>query len=272
MKQIDNIITELRRPFTPEAVQFKIQSAKGAKALIVCYIDARQVAERLNHVCPEQWSSEFTPREAGSLVGVECAITINPGSGGAPLTRTDVGVMEGGIGGLKAVYSDAFKRAGVPWGIGASLYYTPKFYGDKSKLREFKEKFYMSDEVEAKARKEYGDWLKREGIERFGEPLDMGDTVEAQGDVEVAEDEPPAGKAPAAKPAKVTMPKAGKNAADNVIRNAYRGFIRKAESEAAAKREFGLWLNANDIPSELDKLSEEQQNLVLSFLTEGEPG
>ena len=183
---VEQTIKELRRPFTPEAVQFKIQSAKGKNALLVCFIDARQTAERLNLVCPGQWSDQYSEVSlpGGGLQGIECAITMRIASS-AVLTRTDVGIMEGGVGGLKAVYSDAFKRAGVKWGIGASLYYTPRFFCPKDKLREYNQKFYISDEATNVCRNAYAKWLELSGIERFGQPLDMGDTPEDQGDTEV---------------------------------------------------------------------------------------
>jgi hypothetical protein len=45
-------LRELRRPFPPEAIKFKGQSASANrnKALAVPYIDARLVIARLNHV------------------------------------------------------------------------------------------------------------------------------------------------------------------------------------------------------------------------------
>lgn len=178
-----SIIKELRRPFTPEAVQFKIQTSKGNRALLVCFIDARQTGERLNLICPEAWSDAYREVSVGALDGVECSISIR--ASGNSLTRTDIGIQEGGMGGLKAVYSDAFKRAGVKWGIGVPLYYTPRFYADKSALREYNGNFYLSKQVEDKCRNDYAAWLKKEGIQRFGEPLDLGETSDEQGDTDL---------------------------------------------------------------------------------------
>lgn len=193
---IDHICKELRRPFTPEAMQFKIQGKSGPNStLIVCYVDSRQVTERLNTVCPGQWrdsNSVIINPVTGTLMGVECAIGISPqGTSGYYLERSDVGIQEGGIGGLKAVYSDAFKRAGVKWGVNVPGYYVPKHYVPNAVLNKRGEKVYMSREAEKSARDAYATWLKAEGVERFGPTLDLGDTPDAQGDVEVEPEEQP---------------------------------------------------------------------------------
>src|SRR5690606_7091142 len=52
-------IPHLRRPFTPEAIRFKVQSVFKKQdgtpfaCLIVPYIDARLASERLNRVVPD---------------------------------------------------------------------------------------------------------------------------------------------------------------------------------------------------------------------------
>jgi hypothetical protein len=267
IRPLESIITELRRPFTPEAVQFKIQAVKN-KALIVSYIDARQVGERLNTVCPGQWSSAYREVEGG----VECTITISAtGAGGMSQHRADVGISEGGLGGKKAVYSDAFKRAAVHWGIGVPLYYTPRYYADKADLDTFNEKHYMSRKVEGDARKAYQKWLAAEGVTRFGAALDLGDSTTSQGDAEVAPEEAPPEPEPAGQtaPKAPTMPRAGKDPNDNVLRNAYRGYLDRCGNTDQAKKQFGLWLNANNLPSNLKDLDDAQHKLVFDFLQEG---
>jgi hypothetical protein len=55
----------LRRPFTPAAVRFKVQATwpkdKPTGGLIVAYIDARLVTERLNLVVPHLWADAYRP-------------------------------------------------------------------------------------------------------------------------------------------------------------------------------------------------------------------
>lgn len=178
----------LRRPFTREAVKFKIQSSWQGGALIVAYIDARLVVERLNLVCPHLWTDEtYTPVAGGK--GLECALTI----GG--ITHRDVGADYIG----KGLYSDALKRAAVKFGIGVSLYALPKMILNdsdghiKRKQKGQKEYVELTPSGESRARDIYALWLDTLGKQAFGDPLDHGDAPDAIGDAEV--------EAPAADPA-----------------------------------------------------------------------
>jgi hypothetical protein len=152
----------LRRPFTPAAVKFKPQSVtKSGKTLVVAYIDARLVVERLNLVCPHLWFDEYSP------VGNQqmwCHLTIDG------IRRSDVGEGSG-----KALVSDALKRAAVRFGVGVSLYAVPQQYLDG----EIK---YLNDGHNTRLRGVYTAWLQRVGVQAFGEPLDHGDSDEPQGD------------------------------------------------------------------------------------------
>lgn len=171
-------LPELRKPFTAESVKFKVQAGGKTpeqKALVVCYIDARHVIERLNSVVLGDWEDDYTAGPGSSLV---CALKV------CGVTRKDIGVMEdGATGGPKAVYSDAFKRAGVKFGVGVSLYATPKmFVGGNDLVRNGQGKpVGIKDAALAKLRRDYGAWLGRvESV--FGLPLDHGD--EGAGDHE----------------------------------------------------------------------------------------
>lgn len=120
------VIAELRRPFQPDDVQYKIQTV-GQKALLcVAYVDARHVSERLNKVVPELWSTEYEPVSLG-VNGIVCKLTIDG------CTRADVGSFDNvneDQHGLKAVFSDAFKRAAVHFGVAVSLYAHPQSFID----------------------------------------------------------------------------------------------------------------------------------------------
>jgi hypothetical protein len=178
-------ITHLRRPFTPEAVKFKIQTnpkSDQGKAMVVTFIDARLVSERLNAVCPHLWSTEFEQITGGML----CKLTIDgqtrADAGHAENTSTDIG--------LKSLYSDAFKRAAVHFGVGASLYTLPRVYVPASALKKIDRQgktplWFLPQSAEASLRGGYATWLDGAGKRLFGPPLDHGDQEHAQGDHEV---------------------------------------------------------------------------------------
>lgn len=172
----------LRRPFTPQAVKFKVQAAwpkeQPTKGLIVSYIDARLVVERLNKVCPHLW--EPRPRfEHGHLW---CDLTIDG------LTRPDLG--EGYQG--KGLWSDALKRAAVQFGVGVSLYAVPKIVLTVSDGHVNSERtrngltLELTPGGEARCRELYAAWLSTVGVKAFGDPLDHGDVEESIGDADLA--------------------------------------------------------------------------------------
>ncbi len=193
MTDLNSAIRELRRPFTPAAVQLKIQTnpkqrqdGSWGKALIVTFMDSRMCAERLNSVVPGDWSDEYEPMFAtgGGAAGVVCRLTV------CGQTRSDVG-FEDQITtdmGLKGLYSDAFKRACVKFGIGAYLYALPKMYVDKTDLNQRGKSWYLSDQTERKLKQQYAQHIARaELLDRFGAPFDHGDVEDAQGEaVDVA--------------------------------------------------------------------------------------
>lgn len=162
----------LRRPFTDKAVKWKVQTG----TLVVPYIDARLAIERLNLVCPHLWHDEYESLAGGN--GLLCRLTVDG------ITRQDVGSGYKG----KGLYSDAFKRAAVKFGIGVSLYALPKVFLDKGK-GFLTDKGLLTDKGEDALRRGYAKWLEETG-EMFGKPLDHGDVLGAYGDVE-AETAPP---------------------------------------------------------------------------------
>ncbi len=196
MSDLKAAIPELRRPFTPQAVQLKIQTnpkqrqdGSWGKALIVTFMDSRMCAERLNSVVPGEWSDEYEPMFAtgGGAAGVVCRLTV------CGATRSDVG-FEQDIAtdmGLKGLYSDAFKRAAVKFGIGAYLYALPKMYVDKADLNQRGKSWYLSDQAERKLRQQYAQHIARaEFIDRFGTPVDHGDAEDSQAQAVDAAPEP----------------------------------------------------------------------------------
>jgi hypothetical protein len=172
----------LRRPFTPAAVKFKVQSTFGPQekdkprtgALIDSYIDARLVIERLNLLVPHLWSGK-PQRVDGEPKYLLYTLTVDG------IARTDVGEAAGFS---KDLLSDALKRTGVHFGIGVSLYAVPQMKlfkehianGNLKAIQTSKgQSLVLTDKGDAKLREGYTRWLETRGVQAFGPPLDHGD-------------------------------------------------------------------------------------------------
>src|SRR5512142_3241194 len=116
-------LEQLRKPFPASKISFKCQTKPSEKSnsLVVAYIDARGVMERLDDVIGPYWSDRY--EKAGTAKGLVCYLTV----GG--VTRADVGDDDNENEPVKSAYSDAFKRAAVKFGIGRFLYDLPKMWG-----------------------------------------------------------------------------------------------------------------------------------------------
>src|SRR5437763_4991093 len=126
----------LRRPFALGAVGFRgmmkvpLNGDPFGGAQVAAYIGAQSVLQRLNTVVPGRWRQEFRlidPPPGSKRLYMACRLIITlPIAEGEPDVEAvyeDVGEMDGGSrAGLKALYSDARKRAAVAAGIGAYLY------------------------------------------------------------------------------------------------------------------------------------------------------
>jgi len=134
----------LRRPFAPGAIGFRAMTkvtlggVQYGGAQVAAFLNAQSVVQRLNHVVPGRWRQQFTlvPAEltpsadngrGPSRLYLACRLTITlpaePDGPDVEALYEDVGEMDvGSFAGLKALYSDARKRAGVAAGIGAYLY------------------------------------------------------------------------------------------------------------------------------------------------------
>jgi hypothetical protein len=99
-------------------------------AQVAAYIGAQSVMQRLNAVVPGRWRQEF--RLLGAAAGAKkrymtcrliITLPVNHRGHEVEAVYEDVGELEvGSRAGLKALYSDARKRAAVAAGIGAYLY------------------------------------------------------------------------------------------------------------------------------------------------------
>lgn len=123
----------LSAEFDPADVSFRIQSTyeRNGKTQAVCvaYIDARNVADRLDSVCgPDGWSFDWQPvvTTSSAVMAAKGTLTI------AGISKSDVGDA-GQTEPTKASVSDALKRSAVLWGIGRYLYSLPMMHAEVEK-------------------------------------------------------------------------------------------------------------------------------------------
>lgn len=236
----------LRRPFTAAAVKWKVQ----AGTLVVPYVDARLVIERLNLVVPHLWHDEYEPLAGGR--GLLCHLTIDG------ITRRDVG--EGYQG--KGLYSDAFKRAAVKFGVGVSLYALPKVYLDKGKgqLKERKDRkgkvtLEITDKGRAGLDAGYQRWLENVGETMFGPVLDHGDVYDSYGELVEADPEPVPEAPP--EPQKLTDAKA--TALIERAEKLHQDVPRKSMPKAAFRRQLESAWHSHE---ELERFVESLEKLA----------
>jgi hypothetical protein len=180
----------LRRPFTPEAIKFKVQTVFGGASgcLVVAYIDARLVIERLNLVVPDLWHARYAPIDGTKLAW--CFLTIADRE--SSVTRSDIGEGQGRSEGqqVKAMISDALKRAAVHFGVGVSVYALPQItlnadqpHVKKKKTPKGEQTLVLTDEGHEKLRRRYAAWLEQKP-HGFGPALHHGDVEGATIDVD----------------------------------------------------------------------------------------
>lgn len=124
-----DILKQLQAPFPATEIKLKIQAMLKSKkdtAIVVAYIDARNVMERLDEVVGGDWSDSYDNVTLAGKAGTQCNLTV------LGVTRSDIGdpASDGMDDSLKSSYSDAFKRAAVKFGIGRFLYALPKMYAE----------------------------------------------------------------------------------------------------------------------------------------------
>lgn len=110
----------LSRPFSLNDIHIKVLTTNREKTrgLVVPYIDARAVMDRLDKVVgPGGWSDSYTPLDGGA---VRCSLRIGKA------IKEDVGQGDD----AKAAFSDALKRAAVKFGVGRHLYDAEKVWTD----------------------------------------------------------------------------------------------------------------------------------------------
>lgn len=133
------LFARLRQPFNDDVIKWKIQinpKENDTFALCVAYVDARDVAARLNEVVGIAWESAFGDIITfGKDSGVQCRLTV------LGHTRADIGTFSA-TEPLKGGYSDALKRAAVHFGVAAYVYAFPKV---QAEVKKYGKSFYFTD-------------------------------------------------------------------------------------------------------------------------------
>jgi hypothetical protein len=136
MSEID--LSKLALPFPAEDIEWRVSRAgigpRGIYCMVLAYITARAIQNRLDEVCtPPNWRNE-EPRilevNGKSAFAVGISIRFN----GEWITKWDVAEPTPDRGGISAParggFSQASKRAGAQWGIGRYLYYLDEIFAE----------------------------------------------------------------------------------------------------------------------------------------------
>ena len=121
----ESICKRLRRPFRDSEVYWRIDRVNGGKALLLCYVDARAIQDRLdNTVGPENWCVEH--RICGDTSNETFICRLGIRINGDWVYKEDVSGKMKMYGNdaheAKGSASTAFKRAAVMWGMARHLY------------------------------------------------------------------------------------------------------------------------------------------------------
>lgn len=114
----------LSAPFAEDEIRWRLGNIarSGRKASALAYIDARAVMDRLDEVVgAERWRNQYkTGTDGGTICRIEILCQL-PDETWAWVGK-EQGAENTQIEAVKGGLSDAFKRAGVQWGIGRYLY------------------------------------------------------------------------------------------------------------------------------------------------------
>ncbi len=122
---IENVLSELRKPFHPSVIEWKPQATTkdSTKAMACAYADVRAYQDRLDEVCGMNWEVSYLPWGENRVV---CHLTI------FGVTRSSTGESDSQserseIGGT-AAEAQALKRACSCFGLGRYLYNLPQVW------------------------------------------------------------------------------------------------------------------------------------------------
>jgi hypothetical protein len=129
-KELEKIELALKMPFPVNKIHWRVGATNKKKnpdnpsGVALAYLDARDVQDRLNQACGVfGWQTRYPLSESGLLI---CEIGLK--HDGEWIWKAN-GAGDTQVEAEKGKASDAFKRAGVMWGIGRYLYSLPnKWY------------------------------------------------------------------------------------------------------------------------------------------------
>lgn len=104
--------------------KWRVQSANQYGASCVAYVDARDVQDLLDNVCgQDNWQVRYSEHKGNLFASIGIRVDQNLGTDVEDywVWKEDCGT-ESNVEKQKGEASDAFKRAGVMWGIGRFLY------------------------------------------------------------------------------------------------------------------------------------------------------
>lgn len=130
MESKPSIWSQLKAPFPANKIHWRVGATNGDKTsgIALAYIDARDLMERLDEVVgPEHWQSEYPWSDDKKLV---CRIGIKVDGGWIWKSN---GAGDTHVEAEKGAFSDAFKRAGVLFGVARYLYDLPNAWVDLEK-------------------------------------------------------------------------------------------------------------------------------------------
>jgi len=114
----------LAEPFPPNRIHWRVgqKSQDGKKGMVLAYLDARDVMNRLDEVVgPENWEDNYEETRSGRVL-CDLRIRVNEDTKWGDWVGKSDGAGDTSFEGAKGAISDAFKRAAVKWGIGRYLY------------------------------------------------------------------------------------------------------------------------------------------------------
>lgn len=125
--KLSDLRHRLQAPFSAHLVHWKPGALSRSKdrALLMAFIDARAVQDRLDAVCPDDWHFDAQEVPSAKVPTVRGTLTV------LGVSRTDFGEGDPTTGAgdsFKAACSDALKRCAVHFGIGRYLYDLPKVW------------------------------------------------------------------------------------------------------------------------------------------------
>lgn len=123
-----SLLEDLAEPFPASAIYWRAGSTTKDKkrAQALPYAEPRVYEDRLNAVCPGDWSVHFTPWGDNRII---CELTIHG------VTRSSTGEENDGFAPGTAAEAQAFKRACSKFGLGRYLYDVPISWVDYDDTR-----------------------------------------------------------------------------------------------------------------------------------------